>query len=82
MDSYQKAPPDLIFIKTNHGIVINSKITNPEADQIFLRKFVFFKIEKIISGKNVKIMMIGPLIKIPKDIEIQKNNLLGRSTLL
>ena len=38
--------------------------------------------EKSINGKNVKIIMIGPLIKIPKDIAIQKKILFGKLSFL
>ena len=68
-----------MVIRTNHGIVIKSNITNPAIDQIFLIKFIFFKIEKNINGNKVKIIMIGPLISIPIDIAIQKNSLLEKS---
>ena len=70
-DSCQNKPLDLIDIKTNHGIEISKKIKKPIFVHIKLKKFFFCIIEKVMSGRIVKIKIIGPFTKTPKAIEIQ-----------
>ena len=72
MDSCQKTPSDLMLINTNQGIEINKNIKNGTKDQTKPKRFLFFITENKSKGIKVKIMIIGPLVNIPRAIQIQK----------
>ena len=73
-----KKPSDLMFINTNQGIEIN-RILKMALKTKLNKRFLFFITENKSKGIKVKIMIIGPLVNIPRVIKskkIQISNLL------